>query len=115
MIDLDLMELLFRHTWWTWTAGDRSWHAIAVHVFNLGEGSVWCVFSALVLHRHVRSRRNLGELLYSLAFLSFGITDFIEAYSLTSWLIWVKLLNLVVLWRLRARSLREWHPESRLF
>jgi hypothetical protein len=115
MTDIDWMELLFRHTWWTWTDGDRSWHSIAVHTFNLIEGLAWCVFSVLVLRRHICTRKSRTELLYSLAFLTFGATDFIEAYSLTSWLIWIKLMNLVVLWRLRAMSLRKWHPGSRLY
>lgn len=114
-MDVDWLDLLFRHTWWSWTDGDRSWHSTAVHAFNLAEGSIWGVFSVLVLVRHVRFRRNRAELLYSLAFLTFGITDIVEAYALTSWLIWIKLANLIVLWKLRATSLRNWYPETRLF
>jgi hypothetical protein len=115
MTQRDWMELLLRLTWWSWTDGDRSWHSIAVHVFNFVEGVAWWMFSALVLRRHLRFRKCRAELLYSLAFLSFGVTDFIEAYALTSWLIWIKLVNLIVLWRLRSTSLGEWYPENRLF
>lgn len=114
-MDVDWPDLLFRHTWWSWTDGDRSWHSIAVHAFNLVEGLVWAVFSALVLIRHIRFRRSRAELLYSLAFLTFGVSDFVEAYALTSWLIWIKLVNLIVLWRVRAISIRDWYPGNRLF
>jgi len=115
MPEIDWLDLLFTHTWWSWAGGDRSWHSIAVHVFNLIEGLVWWIFSALVIVRHLRFRKSRAELAYSAAFLAFGVTDFIEAYALTSWLIWIKLVNLVVLWRLRAVSLKKWYPGSRLF
>ena len=50
-----------------------------------------------------------------LAFFTFGLTDFREAYVLESWLVWVKLLNLVLLIWLRSIAVRRWYPESRLF
>jgi hypothetical protein len=43
------------------------------------------------------------------------LTDFREAYVLQSWLVWVKLANLVALIRLRAMAIRRWHPGSRLY
>jgi flagellar biogenesis protein FliO len=42
------------------------------------------------------------------------ITDFIEAFSLTSWLLWIKLLILIALWRLRKLVRQRWYPTSRL-
>jgi hypothetical protein len=53
--------------------------------------------------------------LYSLAFFSFGLTDFREAYVLESWLVWVKLANLIALVVLRSIVIRRYYPDSKLF
>ena len=44
----DLVDLLLRHTWWSWSDGDRSWHSLFVHGFNLFEGTVWLAFAVIV-------------------------------------------------------------------
>ena len=115
MTHLDWIDLLFQHTWWRWAPGDRTWHSVTVHSFNLVEGVVWCVFSVLVFSRHLRFRRSYGEFLYGIAFLSFGVTDFIEANTLASWLIWLKVMNLLALWKLRAHSRTHWYPGNRMY
>ena len=73
------------------------------------------MFGGLVLARYLRWRRSSIEAGYALAFVSFGLTDFVEAYALSSWLIWVKLANLIVLARLRAIVIRLYYPTSRLY
>ena len=73
------------------------------------------MLAVLVIGRFFRFRKSFIEILYALAFLTFGLTDVREAYSLDSWLIWFKLANLVVLFRLRASVMRNLYPESRLF
>jgi hypothetical protein len=55
------------------------------------------------------------EVAYAMAFGLFGVTDFIEAWRLTSWLIWAKLVNLMVLLLLRRTVLRRFYPQCRLY
>ena len=77
---------------------------------------VWAAFPALVLFRRRKGEGRSGlELWYALAFSTFGLTDFREAYALTSWLIWVKLANLIALARLRAVVIRRFYPTSKLY
>lgn len=110
-----IFDILCTHTWWAWIPGDRSWHSLFVHWFNLFEGTAWWGFGGLVLRRFLRYRKSPLELVYAAAFVIFGLTDFVESYALTSWLIHVKLLNLVALWRLRRLVMRRHYPESRVF
>jgi hypothetical protein len=49
------------------------------------------------------------------AFLTFGLTDFREAYELASWLVWIKLLNLIALYLLRRIVMKRYYPASKLF
>jgi hypothetical protein len=106
--------LVFR-TWWTYGSGNLPWIEIAYHAFNLFEGTVWVVLSGLVLRRFLINRQSTVEVAYALAFFTFGLTDFREAYSLQSWLIWLKAVNLVVLLWLRAIVLKRYYPECKLY
>jgi hypothetical protein len=54
-------------------------------------------------------------LAYGIAFLTFGLSDFREAYSLQSWLILFKGANLAALIWLRWQVLRRYYPQSRTF
>jgi hypothetical protein len=51
----------------------------------------------------------------AVAFLTFGLTDFREAYELASWLVWIKLLNLIALYLLRRIVMKRYYPASKLF
>ena len=109
------LDLLFFRVWWRYNPGDTPWVYVPYHAFNLFEGCAWLAFTGLVLHRcwqHARSRWEVG---YALAFFTFGLTDFREAYVLNSWLIWVKLANLIVLLRLRAEVIRRFYLGSKLY
>jgi hypothetical protein len=108
-------ELLFERTWWTWNAADKSFHSVFIHWFNLFEGCAWVCFAGLVLNRFARHRKSRVELAYATAFLVFGLTDFLEAHALSSWLLWVKLVNLLLLWRLRSLVMKRWYPQSRVY
>jgi hypothetical protein len=110
-----ILDLLWTRTWWRYRAGDPFEFSVPLHFFNLFEGTVWVVFSALVLIRRRNGGRSALELWYALAFFTFGLTDFREAYALTSWLIWVKLANLIVLARLRAAVIRRFYPTNKLY
>jgi hypothetical protein len=111
----DIFELLFDHRWWMYDPADRSLHSVVYRHFNLTEFAVWCLFGGLVLWRYARHRRSPLEVAYAAAFVLFGLTDFREAYELSSWLLWIKLANLIVLLRLRAIALRTWYPGRKLF
>ena len=110
-----LTDVLVFRTWWTYPSQNFPWVEIPYHVFNLVEGMVWVVLSGLVLRRFLRHRRSSVEVAYALAFFTFGLTDFREAYALQSWLIWIKAANLFVLLWLRARVIKRYYPESKLY
>jgi hypothetical protein len=112
---LMILELLWTETWWRYDPNDRSWVWLPYHYFNLFEGMAWLVFSILVVIRCSRKSRSKLELLYALSFFTFAWTDFREAFALSSWLIWVKLANLIILARMRAKVIRRYYPESRLY
>lgn len=111
-------RILWFETWWSWARPANEpylWTDIACHYFNLVEAVAWFVFAAMVLRRWRLHRRSSVELWYALAFAIFGLTDLIEAWRLTSWLLWWKGMNLIVLFWLRRIVLRRYYPESRLF
>jgi hypothetical protein len=114
----DLVDILFFKTWWTWLRGPNepyTWTDIACRCFNFVEAAAWFVFAALVSIRWRRNRRSSLELWYVLAFVLFGISDVIETWSLTSWLLWWKGVNLVALFLLRRRVMRQCYPEAKLY
>jgi hypothetical protein len=110
-----LTDLFWFRVWWRYPDRLNPWFSAPYHVFNLFEGACWLVLAGLVLRRYLAFRRSRLEILYALAFFTFGLTDFREAYVLESWLVWVKLGNLVALIWLRAIVIKRWYPESRLF
>lgn len=112
----DWAELLWWHTWWSFAPNGSVHDLIWQHGFNLVEGACWLVFAVLVVRRCCRFRKSMRlELSYAAAFVLFGISDFIQAYQLTSWLLIWKLFNLIVLLVLRHRTIRELYPESKVF
>ncbi len=108
-------DYLWFRTWWTYRSGSLSWVESPYHAFNLFEGTVWVVLAGLVLRRSLRNHRSAIEAAYALAFFTFGLTDFREAYALQSWLIWVKAANLVALLWLRSRVIARYYPGSKLY
>jgi hypothetical protein len=110
-----LADFLWFRVWWKYPNPTDPWFSIPHHVFNLFEGGCWVIFAGLVLWRFGRFRRSRGEILYAVAFFTFGLTDFREAHVLQSWLVWVKLLNLIALVWLRSIAIRRWYPGSRLY
>lgn len=115
MPNLPWLDLLFFKTWWRYDPRESPWVFIPYHIFNLFEGCAWVVFAGLVLYRSLRNQRSRLEFWYALAFFTFGLTDFREAYALSSWLIWLKLVNLLALLKLRAAVIRRFYPASKLY
>lgn len=109
-------ELLWWHEWWRFNpqgpASDLLWQ----HGFNLFEGVCWLMFAGFVIRRYRQSRKaKCLELSYAAAFVLFGLSDFIQAFRLTSWLLFWKLVNLIVLLALRRVVMKRHYPESKLF
>jgi hypothetical protein len=109
-----LRQLLMR-SWWRYAATESSTFSASYHWFNLAEGIAWCVIAALVLCRYFKERKSSLEVAYATAFLTFGLSDFVEAWRLTTWLILAKGANLMALFLLRRIILRRHYPESKTF
>ena len=111
----EALRVLFTRVWWTWDARDEQWFSIAYHWFNIVEGVAWAVLAGLVFGRFLKHRGSVLEIGYSFAFLTFAFTDFREAWEQSSWLIWLKVVNLVVLLWIRGVVMRRWYPEARVY
>ncbi len=109
------IELLWSRAWWRYGQPGDAWFSIPYHVFNLFEGACWLAIAGLVLRRYLAHRRSRIEILYAMAFVTFGLSDFREAYALESWLVWAKLANLIALVVLRRAAVTRWYPGSRVF
>lgn len=111
----EALEIIFTKTWWTWDPRDDQWFSLIYHWFNIGEGAAWAVLAGLVFGRYLKYRRSWLEIGYSVTFLTFALTDFREAWEQSSWLIWLKLVNLVVLLCIRRVVMRRWYPEASIY
>ncbi len=114
----EVVRILWFETWWSWSRPETEpylWTDIACRGFNFVEAAAWFVFAGLVLCRWWRHRRASLELAYTLAFVLFGVSDLIEAWRLTSWLLWWKGANLLALCWLRRAVQRGHSPQARLF
>ena len=109
------MDLFFHHVWWSYDAAEAVPADAVYHCFNLFEAAAWFAFAGLVLFRYAKHRHSLLEPVYALAFLGFALTDVQEAWTLTSWLIWLKGANLAALLGLRFYVIKHFYPGSKLF
>jgi len=110
-----LVETLFTQTWWSWNPEDDQWFSVLYHGFNILEGVAWVCFAALVFRRYLRHRKSSIEIAYSIAFLAFAATDFREAWEQSSWLILLKLLNLIAFLWPRRIVIRRCYPRATLY
>ena len=90
------VPFLTNDVWWSWNPADRSILSCCYHWFNVAEGSIWFVFVGLVYRRYLNRRRFWLEAVYSELFLTFGVTDICEPWQLSTWLICLKLINLLL-------------------
>jgi hypothetical protein len=105
----------FSKPWWIWRPDQASPWDYVYRSFNLFEASVWFIFAGLVAFRWGRHRQSPVELVYAAAFAAFGLTDVAEAWQQSAWLVAFKAVNLAALLALRAKVMRRWYPESRLY
>lgn len=111
----ELIDSLFLRTWWSYERDHGLPYSAAYHWFNLFEGCAWLALAGLVLVRYYRHRRSTLEVWYAFAFVTFALTDFREAWAQSSWLIWLKLVNLIALFALRRIVIRRYYPASKLY
>ena len=110
-----LFGFMFRHAWWIYEP-QTDWYAQPYHWINLVESTAWLTFAALVLIRYTRHRHSRIELLYAFTFLTFGLSDFREAYVVRTWLIvFIKMTNFVALLYLRTMVIKRYYPSNRIF
>jgi hypothetical protein len=111
---LDRLVTSFLYPLWVYDpTGDLS-----VHIYswvNRIEGVFWLAFAGLVLARFLRHRRSALELAYALAFLTFGLSDFVEAFIVQPWLILFKGINFAAIIVLRWIVIGRYYPESRTY
>ena len=112
---LEVLDLVFIRTWWTWSPDSNQWFDWLYHWFNIAEGCAWIGFAFAVLRRHIQHRHSRVECAYAVAFLAFATSDFAEAWQQSSWLIWLKLVNLVALLWLRRIVMTRFYPGARIF
>lgn len=109
-------EFLWWHEWWRFDSEGPTSDLIWQFGFNLFEGVCWFVFASMVIRRYRRMRKSkLLEWSYAASFAFFGVSDFIQAYRLTSWLLIWKIVNLIVLLILRRSVMKNHYPGSKLF
>lgn len=111
----DAFDIVFVRVWWAWPETSRQLFDWVYHWFNIIEGCAWLVFAGLVLRRAMTHSRSGLEFAYALAFCVFAVTDFREALEQSSWLIWLKLINLIALFWLRRSVMLRWYPEAKLY
>jgi hypothetical protein len=110
-----LSDLFWFHAWWRYDSRSDPWFSLPYHYFNLFEGACWVTVAGFVFGRYLAHRHATLEVWYAGAFVSFGLTDFREAFVLESWLIWFKLVNLIALVLLRRIVIRRFYPGKKLF
>ena len=111
----ELFETIFVRTWWRYAPHDDQWFSFLYHWFNLTEAAAWFVFAALVMRRYRIHRHSSLEVWYAIAFLFFGLTDLREAWEQSSWLIWIKLINLIVLAWLRRAVMTRYYRSAKVY
>ena len=114
----EITRILFFETWWTWSRPANepyTWTDVACRDFNFVEAAAWFTFAVLVFRRWRRHRQSNLEPWYVLAFVLFGVSDLIEAWFLTSWLLWWKGGNLVALFLLRRTIMRRYYHTAKVY
>jgi len=83
------------------------------HWFNIVEGIGWILLGLFVFTRYFKFRKSTDELWFAVAFMTFGLTDFYEAWLYPTWLIYVKAFNLIALLKLRSKVAPLYHTGKR--
>ena len=82
--------------------------------FNALEALVWFGCAWFVLSRNMKGNRSTVEYIYTVLFVLFGVSDVLEMISLSSPLIWAKLVILLLLFRLRSKVIGSYGGKYKL-
>lgn len=114
----NVVDILFTRTWWNYNT-ERDAFSELYHWINLIEGCFWMGFAVLVVRRHFAHEHELNERriewLYAFAFITFALSDFLEAWQVQSWLILFKGVNLIVLLGIRHVVISRYYPNSKTY
>ena len=112
---MNLLPQWLAQSWWRYSSDEPFGFSEIYHWFNIAEGTAWCLIAGLVVRRFLRRRKSGLEIAYAATFVTFGLSDFVEARALTTALIVAKGANLVLLLFLRRRLLRRHYPASKIY
>lgn len=84
-------------------------------ILNTVEGMAWIVIGFLVLHRAKWIKASLLECVYFIAFILFGVSDFIEVSTYPLWLAFWKLFNVLTLLYVRSLVMRRMYPQAKVY
>jgi hypothetical protein len=91
-----------------------SWLRTAYKTVNFCEGNAWILFGILVLNR-CRKNPAFYEILYSLSFIIFGVSDYIEINHYPIWLGSWKVINVWILLYFRSLTIRTKYPQAKVY
>jgi hypothetical protein len=112
---MNLLLQWLAQSWWRYSSDEPFGFSEVYHWFNIAEGTAWLLIAGLVFHRFLRRRKSGLEIVYAATFVTFGLSDFVEARALTTGLIFAKGANLVLLLLLRRRLVRRYYPASKTY
>jgi len=101
--------------WWIWNPQNASLGDQIYRGFNLLEAAVWFGLGLLVFIRWTRTLNSPWEIVYSLTFIAFGLSDVAEAWEQSPPLLAAKGVILAALLTLRHAIRRRWYPSSRVY
>ncbi len=105
-------DSIWTDPWWVYDPDSVGVWGEIYRSFNLFEGIAWVVFAILVTRRYFQRGKTRWEIVYAVAFLLFGLTDFREAYVQSAPLVLVKGVILVILLQLRRYVIQTYSPTN---
>lgn len=108
----EFLEALWREPWWTFEPETAGFWGQLYRGFNIFEGTVWIVFALIVSWRYLRRGQSSWEIVYAIAFILFGLTDFREAAVQSAPLVLVKGIILILLLRLRHFVIKNCYTDA---
>ena len=103
----------FIEPWWVYGETDGAIISEIYHWFNISEGCIWLICSMFVFVRYIKYRNSFMEVFYATAFITFAISDFIEAQQMSFWLAAAKSANLIILIYLRYTLHTRYYPTAK--
>ena len=77
--------------------------------FNIAEALAWLAIACFIFVRYLRHRRTWYELQYCASFVLFAVTDLVEVYGTTPWLLGLKAACLLAILQGRKLVIGYYH------